>query len=65
MIATGMSNREIADRSYLSINTVKSYIRSAYRKVGAERRSQAVLWALEHGFTAIPATSAPTERALG
>ncbi len=64
MIATGMSNREIADRSYLSINTVKSYIRSAYRKVGAERRSQAVLWALEHGFAASADTSAPTEPAL-
>jgi NarL family two-component system response regulator LiaR len=61
MIAAGMSNQEIADRSYLSINSVKTYIRTAYRKIGAERRSQAVRWALENGFAAVPNTTAPTE----
>ena len=60
MIASGMSNQEIADRSYLTINSVKSYVRKAYRKIGAERRSQAVRWALEHGFVAVPGTTAPT-----
>ena len=63
MIAAGMSNQEIADRSYLSINSVKSFIRSAYRKIGAKRRSQAVRWALENGFAPTPGTSAPTEPA--
>jgi two-component system, NarL family, response regulator LiaR len=58
MIAAGMSNQEIADRSYLSINSVKTYIRSAYRKIGAQRRSQAVRWALENGFVANPGTTA-------
>jgi DNA-binding CsgD family transcriptional regulator len=29
---------------------VKSYIRTAYRKIGATRRSQAVLWGIEHGI---------------
>ena len=41
---------EIAERSYLSINSVKTYIRTAYRKLGLSRRSQAVRWGLEHGF---------------
>ncbi len=31
MIACGLSNEEIASRSFLSINSVKSYIRSSYR----------------------------------
>jgi DNA-binding CsgD family transcriptional regulator len=35
--------------SYISINTLKSYIRSAYRKMGVERRAQAVRWGIEHG----------------
>ena len=48
--AQGLSNQEIADRSYLSINSVKTYIRTAYRKMGVERRSQAVLWGVQHGF---------------
>ena len=65
MIATGMTNQQIADRSYLSINTVKSYIRKAYRKIGAERRSQAVRWALDNGFVATPDTTAATEPAFG
>ncbi|HXH79435.1 response regulator transcription factor [Nocardioides sp.] len=50
LIVCGMSNQEIAERIFLSINSVKSYIRSAYRKMGVASRSQAVLWGLEHGF---------------
>jgi len=50
LITQGLRNEEIAHRSYLSINTVKSYIRSAYRKMGVESRSQAILWGVDHGF---------------
>jgi DNA-binding NarL/FixJ family response regulator len=50
LITQGLSNQEIADRSYLSINSVKTYIRTAYRKMGVERRAQAVLWGIKHGF---------------
>ena len=55
LICQGLSNQEIADRAYISINSVKTYIRSAYRKIGVERRTQALLWATEHGF--LPSTS--------
>jgi DNA-binding NarL/FixJ family response regulator len=50
LITQGYSNQEIADRTYLSINSVKTYIRTAYRKVGVSRRSQAVAWGMQHGF---------------
>jgi DNA-binding NarL/FixJ family response regulator len=50
LITQGYSNQEIADRSYLSINSVKTYVRTAYRKIGVSRRSQAVAWGMEHGF---------------
>ena len=50
LISRGLANRDIAARSYLSINSVKTYIRSAYRKMGVASRSQAVIWALQHGF---------------
>jgi NarL family two-component system response regulator LiaR len=50
LITQGLSNQEIADRSYLSINSVKTYIRSAYRKIEVTRRSQAVLWGVRNGF---------------
>lgn len=51
LVAQGLANDEVADRLFLSINSVKSYIRTAYRKIGATTRSQAVVWAVEHGFT--------------
>jgi NarL family two-component system response regulator LiaR len=49
-IARGLSNDDIARRSFLSINTVKTYIRTAYRKIGVTSRSQAVRWALLNDF---------------
>lgn len=50
LITQGLSNQDIADRSYLSINSVKTYIRTAYRKMGVTSRSQAVLWGVRNGF---------------
>lgn len=50
LITQGLSNQEIADRAYLSINSVKTYIRSAYRKIGVDRRTKAVLWGVANGF---------------
>ncbi|GEP40571.1 DNA-binding response regulator [Nocardioides psychrotolerans] len=50
LVACGLSNEEISKRLYLSINTVKTYIRTAYRKIGVTSRSQAVGWAHQHGI---------------
>jgi len=50
-ITRGLTNEEIARRSYLSQNTVKSYIRNAYRKIGVRTRPQAVAWGYRNGFS--------------
>jgi NarL family two-component system response regulator LiaR len=50
LICQGFSNDEIADRAYLSINTVKTYVRTLYRKIGVESRTRALLWGIDHGF---------------
>jgi DNA-binding NarL/FixJ family response regulator len=50
LITQGHSNAEIADIVYLSVNSIKSHIRSAYRKMGVSNRVEAVLWGVEHGF---------------
>ena len=50
LIAAGLSNDEIAATLFITINTVKSYVRTAYKRIGAETRSQAVIWALENGL---------------
>jgi DNA-binding NarL/FixJ family response regulator len=51
LITQGRSNAEIASLSYLSPNTVKSYIRSIYRKIEVRSRTQAVLFGVNNGFT--------------
>jgi NarL family two-component system response regulator LiaR len=50
LIATGLSNEEIGRALFLSVNSIKTYIRTAYAKIGVHSRSQAVLWAVKHGF---------------
>ena len=54
LIVQGRSNLEAAEDLFLSINSVKTYVRSTYRKIGVSTRSQAVVWGIQHGF--------PTER---
>lgn len=49
-VAAGLSNREVAADLFLGINTIKTYIRTAYRKMGVTSRSQAVMWAVRHGL---------------
>jgi DNA-binding NarL/FixJ family response regulator len=51
LITQGKSNAEVARLTYLSPNTVKSYIRTIYRKINVSSRTQAVLWGVRHGFT--------------
>lgn len=59
LIAQGLANRTIAEHTFLSINSIKSYIRTAYRKMGVTSRSQAVLWGVRHGF--VPDTVRDTQ----
>ena len=41
-LATGLSQREIGVRLYISMNTVKTHIRELYRKLGVTSRADAV-----------------------
>jgi len=50
LITQGKNNAEVAATTYLSPNTVKSYIKTIYRKIGVTSRTQAVLWGVGHGF---------------
>jgi DNA-binding NarL/FixJ family response regulator len=49
-ITRGLTNEEIATRAYISINTVKTYVRNAYRKIEVNSRAQAVAWGFRNGF---------------
>ncbi len=50
LITQGRSNAEVASITFLSPNTIKSYVRTIYRKIGVTSRTQAVLWGVRHGF---------------
>jgi DNA-binding CsgD family transcriptional regulator len=50
LIAAGLSNREIAERLYVSENTVKTHSGRVFDKLDARRRTQAVQRAKEAGL---------------
>ncbi len=50
LLAKGLSNRAIATRTGLPESTVKSQVRQALARIGAQNRTQAALWAIEHGL---------------
>lgn len=50
LVAQGMSNREIAEKLFVSENTVKTHCSRAFDKLGAKRRTQAVQLGKEFGL---------------
>lgn len=58
LLTTHLSFREIAERLFVSRNTVKSQAISVYRKLGASSRSEAIQRATELGLVDAPASTA-------
>ena len=50
LIAAGLSNREIAEKIFVSENTVKTHSSRVFDKLGARRRTQAVQLGKEFGL---------------
>jgi len=50
LIADGCSTPEVAERLYISVKTVKNHLASAYQKLDADDRTQAVVRALKMGI---------------
>jgi DNA-binding NarL/FixJ family response regulator len=50
LLASGLSNAEIAGRLFLSHATVKTHINRIFAKTGARDRAQAVRYAYQHGM---------------
>jgi len=47
LIAAGLSNREIAERLFIGLSTVKKHTNRMYSKLGVKRRTQAIIRARE------------------
>ena len=50
LIAEGLSNREIGDRLFIALDTVKGHTRKIYEKLDVSRRTEAVARATEIGL---------------
>lgn len=50
LIATGMTNAEIAESLFVSPHTVKNHVTNIYKKLQVEDRTQIALWAIAYGL---------------
>ncbi len=50
LIVSGCSNAEIAERSYITVGTVKTHVRSILNKLGVDDRTKAAVRALRSGL---------------
>ena len=49
LLATGASNDDIAQKLFLSANTVKTHVKAVLAKLGLPDRVHVVIWAYENG----------------
>lgn len=54
LVATGLTNREIAQLLTLSPNTVKVHLRNIFEKIDVSSRTEATLYGIEHGIVDVP-----------
>jgi two-component system, NarL family, nitrate/nitrite response regulator NarL len=58
-VANGYSNKTIANTMNITEGTVKVHMKALFRKVQARNRTEAAIWALDHGIRDHPASIAP------
>ena len=53
LLAGGATDAQIAERLFLSVNTVRSHLERIRDKTGARRRTELVRYALQAGIEAV------------
>jgi DNA-binding CsgD family transcriptional regulator len=49
MVASGLTNAEVAQRLGVSVHAIKFHLASIYRKLSLSNRTEAAVWLLRHG----------------
>lgn len=57
LVAEGLSNKEVASRLFISVNTVKVHLANIFQKIGKTSRTEATLYAIKEGIVASPLIS--------
>jgi DNA-binding CsgD family transcriptional regulator/N-acetylneuraminic acid mutarotase len=52
-VAKGITNREVAQSLFISVNTVKVHLRNIYTKLGADSRTEATIIAVREGLVTV------------
>ncbi len=52
LLAQGFTNKDIAQSLILSVRTVEAHLRGIFAKLGVSSRTEAALWAVQHGYSA-------------
>jgi DNA-binding CsgD family transcriptional regulator len=50
LVASGRSNREIAEELVLSVRKVERHVTNLYAKIGARGKADAIAYAFRHGL---------------
>jgi DNA-binding NarL/FixJ family response regulator len=50
LLAQGLTNKDIAQSLFLSVRTIEAHLRNIYGKLAVATRTEAVLWAVQHGY---------------
>jgi len=53
MVAAGWTDQEIADRLFVARQTVKTHLRSVFRKTESKNRVCLALWAIRMGLVEV------------
>ncbi|MBN1248102.1 MAG: hypothetical protein JXC32_10625 [Anaerolineae bacterium] len=65
LVAEGLTNREVANRLYLSHNTVKVHLRNIFTKTGVASRTELSMMAVQEGWITVPGVNEDEEGSGG